>query len=374
MAADSSKTKPVPLGDEALEPIKNRTAWGQFVEGWQPQYHDVDDNRLVALAKNSALNPRGYKEVFSSPDLDIGAKASYVAGRLGHDLLTDGSRVPYWALNHPLAVTGVLGDMATAAAGLEPDYQAYRAKNDRLTQEEIDEDWARKMGFSAGQHIEGIPLGLARNAIPAMAAAAMIQASGNHNMLNALGGGRPDGFQAVLPSEEDSRVSTNPVLEAAARYVFGRTGRLLPWEEFTQERPDVSPEDYKSYAGYQFDKGPMGIGLIKGTGRNIDGEPEFTMMGFRVPFSAGTATGGAMVGAIAGAQQLQDLIPQTMPGMKSIGHRRLAGAALGALAGAISGRLGGQAVNDLVIQPVMNPEAVAREQQWLAQQQALGLL
>jgi len=53
--------------------------------------------------------------------------------------------------------------------------------------------------------------------------------------------------------------------------------------------------------------------------------------------------------------------------MKTIGHRRLAGAALGALAGAISGRLGGQAVNDLVIQPVMNPEAVAREQQWLAQ-------
>jgi hypothetical protein len=350
------------------------TVWGQFNSGWDIQYHNVDDNRLVAYAKNSALNPRGYQEVFNNKELDLGAKAAYVAGRIGHDVLTDGTRTPYWALNHPLAITGLAGDEATAAAGLQPDYRAERKKNDHLSQEQIDEDWSRKMGYSHGAHVEGVPLGLVRKAIPAMAAAAMIQASGNHNLLNALGGGRPDGFAAVLPSEEDKRVSTNPVLEAAARYVFGRTGRLLPWEEFTQERPDVSPEDYKSYSAYQFDRGPGGIGLIKGTGRNIDGEPEFTMMGFRVPFSAGTATGGAMVGAIAGAQQLQDLIPQTMPGMKSIGHRRLAGAALGALAGAISGKLGGQAVNDLVIQPTMNPEAVAREQQWLAQQQALGLL
>lgn len=356
------------------KPVRDHTPWAQFVHGFDNRYADVSDNRLASLVRNSALNPEGYGAVFKDSQLNAGAKASYVAGRVAHDVLSDGTRVPYWALNHPLAITGVFGDEATAAAGLLPDYKAARKDNKHLSKEVIDEDFSRKMGYSHANHFEGAPLALARYAIPAMAATAMVQASGNHNMLNALGGGRPAGFKAVFDSDEDSRVSTNPVLEAAVRYMFGRTGRLLPWQEFTEERPDVSPEDYKSYGAYQYDKGPGGVGLIKGTGRNIDGEPEFTMMGFRVPFSAGTATGGAMIGAIAGARELQGKIPQDLPGMKPQGHRRLAGAAIGALLGSLSGKAGGEAINDLVIQPVFNPEAVRAAAEWRLQQQAAGAL
>ena len=60
--------------------------------------------------------------------------------------------------------------------------------------------------------------------------------------------------------------------------------------------------------------------------------------------------------------------------LKTTAGRRVAGAALGALAGAISGRLGAQAVNDLAIQPILNPEALANQLAWEKQQEALGLL
>lgn len=368
--ADLSKT----VDGKKPKPVRAHTALAQFADGLDTTYADVEDNYIQSIFRNSALNPRDYGKVFKNPEIGIGGKAAYVAGRLAHDVLSDGTRVPWWALNHPLAITGVLGRAASDAANLTPDRKTYRATNPDMTMEAIDDAFSREMGYSHGGRYEGVPLAVARYAIPAMAATAMVQASGNHDMLNALGGGRSAGFQAVLPSEEDNRVSTNPVLEAAARYIFGRSGRLLPWEEFTQERPDVSESDYKAYAAYQFDKGPLGIGLFKGTSRNIDGEPEGTLMGFRVPLSAATATGGAMVGAIAGARQLETAIPQTLPGMRSIGHRRLAGAAIGALLGSLSGKAGGEAVNDLVIQPLINPEAVARAAQWTQQQQIAGLL
>ncbi|MCE2837096.1 MAG: hypothetical protein LW834_09045, partial [Cyanobium sp. 49614_E6] len=147
----------------------------------------------------------------------------------------------------------------------------------------------------------------------------------------------------------------------------GRTGRVLPWEEFTAERPDVSYDDYQSYAAYQFDKGPLGIGLIRGTTRNLDGEPEAAMMGFRVPLSAATAAAGAMAGGYLGATNAEQFINAEMQDrlkLGTAGGRRLAGAAVGGLLGAIGGKISGNLANDLVIQPILNPERVAAAAAW----------
>jgi hypothetical protein len=206
----------------------------------------------------------------------------------------------------------------------------------------------------------------------------MIQASGNHDMLNLAQGGRRAGFQAVIPQEGDYTQTASVPGELVSRYIFGRTGRLLPWEQFTAERPEISPDDYQAYRAHQFDGGLFDIGLIKGTGRNLEGEPEFTMMGFRAPLSAIGTSLGAMGGGIAGAQiaakqltENPDLLPVIS---RKQGPMRVAGAAAGALLGAIAGNLGTRATNALVIQPAINPERVQAQRAWEQQQNALGLI
>jgi hypothetical protein len=279
--------------------------------------------------------------------------------------------MPYWALNHPLAITGVAGQAAAQYAGLSPDYAKERVelegRGEAATRSAIDAEFAKRNGFYHGGEGHGVPLALARYAIPAMATGALTQLSDNTNYLNILGGGRTPGFQAVLPVQGDPTQSENALLELGARYMFGRTGRVLPWEQFHAERPDVSFDDYNRYAAYQFDKGFLNLGLIKGTTRNLDGEMEGAMMGFRVPVSAATGAVGAIAGGVFGAQQADAVINEELrnrfQGLHGTGNRRLAGAAIGAAIGAIGGKITGRLGNDLV-QPLLNPRSVAASQAW----------
>ena len=356
---------------EEAGPDPRRSVSALFDEGFNRGTGTLGESYLEGLWRNSALNPDGYGSVFKNKDIPLESKAAYAAGRLAHDVLTDGTRTPYWALNHPLAISGVVGHEISTPAGLAPNsaelIEELESKGERVTRQAIDEEFARRNGFRFNGEGSGPPLTLAKHAIPAMATAAMTMAAGNTNYLNILGGGRTAGFQAVLPVEGDPTQSSNPILELGARYLFGRTGRVLPWEEFTAERPDVSYDDYQSYAAYQFDKGPLGIGLIRGTTRNLDGEPEAAMMGFRVPLSAATAAAGAMAGGYLGATNAEQFINAEMQDrlkLGTAGGRRLAGAAVGGLLGAIGGKISGNLANDLVIQPILNPERVAAAAVW----------
>jgi hypothetical protein len=281
-----------------------------------------------------------------------------------------------------MAQTAVASDIGADAAGLNPDYDTYHqqldANNIEASRPAIDAAFAKEMGFSHRGEGTGIPLGLARKIPAVIASSALLATSGNSNFANIAGGGRQPGFESILPVEGDKTQSSNPLGELGIRYMFGRTGRLLPWEEFTAERPDVSPTDYGSYRAYQYGSGPL-LGIAKATSRNVDAEPEFTMMGFRVPLSAASTVGGTLIGGIAGAKALDRVISDEMAtrfggALKARGNRRLAGFALGALAGGVTGRLGSAAVNNAVIQPMLNPDAVAAAAQWQAEQQAKGLL
>jgi hypothetical protein len=362
---------PKPKTPEEVGPDQRRGMWAYFNRGFDRDTGSFSDSRTTALTKDSAVRLDGYGPVFKNKDVPLESKAAYVAGRLAHDVLTDGTRVVWWALNHPLAVTGLFGDEVAIRADLSPNYdverQAMEARGEAATRAAIDAEFAKREGFSHAGEGSGPPLTLARHAIPALATAAMTQFSGNTNYLNILGGGRTPGFQAVLPSEGDPTQSENPLLELGARYIFGRTGRVLPWEQFTQERPEVSYDDYQNYAAYQFDKGPGGLGLIRGTTRNLEGEPELQMMGFRVPFSAATAAAGSMLGGYLGATQADNVINAQLQerfNLQARGPRRLAGAAIGSVLGAIGGKVTGSLSNDLVIQPILNPGRVAAEAAW----------
>ena len=63
-------------------------------------------------------------------------------------------------------------------------------------------------------------------------------------LLNPFGG--QEGYKAVFESEEDPTKTSNVLGEIAAKYILGRTGNLLNWDDFKKVRPDVSKDEYMS--------------------------------------------------------------------------------------------------------------------------------
>ena len=374
-----------------------------FNAGFFPSEGRVDfaSTRLEQLYRDSILGdlvgqamgrgPSEYQKVFTDPEVGIGGKAAYVSGRVVHDIISDGSRIPYWFLNHPLAATSAVSEVASVNAGLSPNYAKLKekligeGKNELISREYLDRMWARENGFihpgvDDGTAAKGgVASGLARGVIPLASAMALIQASGNHDLLNLAGGGRTAGYQAVLPAEGNNKETTNAPLELALRYIAGRSGRLLPWEEFTEERPEVSRDDYVAARNHQFEKGLFNVGLVKGTGRNLEGEPEFTMMGFRVPFSGAATALGAMTGGAVGANVANDIIGKAMDKrrvqdiaassdkaafLSRPGSRRILGALAGSVVGGLTSNVASRLVNDAIIQPTFFADRVAAEEAW----------
>jgi len=118
--------------------------------------------------------------------------------------------------------------------------------------------------------------------------------------------GRPAGYKAILPSEEDPRKTDSPVGELLSRYFLGRTGRLLPYDEFAKERPDVDKGEYQRYKAYQFNKktdlNPLDgdfniLGALRGTTEGIHG-PEINFMGKAIPALTGILPTAAAVAGI----------------------------------------------------------------------------
>jgi hypothetical protein len=356
----------------AGSPREKAGFWRGWQEGWLHHPYESGVSQWQRIAHNSVFNPRNWR---SNPDLDYNAAAriGHILGALGKDFTTDGSRVVYWALNHPLAVTSVFAEMAAEAAKLSDDVlrAEYRAKGQKEPgRAQIEEEWAKRMGFFHPENPTGrMPAVLAKQAIPILASTAVVATSGNHDILNLAQGARAPGFKPVFPNYDDPTQTENVPLELAARYIAGRRGRLLPWEEFTQERPEVSPSDYEAYRDLERSRGALG-GLAKGTMRNLEGEPEVQLMGFRTPLSSVGTAAGTMLGGIAGSHIGNRRLLLKEPE----GVRRVAGALLGGLAGAGAGNVGTRLTNAAVIQPIVAPERQQQQRAWEEQQRAAGNL
>ena len=82
------------------------------------------------------------------------------------------------------------------------------------------------------------------------------------------------------------------MMEVAAKYILGRTGNLLPYDEFKKVRPDVSKGEYNAYKAFKWDKkGDIDIrdgdftvptGILKGSMDGIHG-PELQFLGRSLP-------------------------------------------------------------------------------------------
>jgi len=226
--------------------------------------------------------------------LPLEQRAGYAVGALAGDVATDSSRGFVWRWNHPLAMSGGIGNKAGELAGLSPTGVAL-------------------MGYSA--------------------TALMDATTGNVNWGNLEESGRPAGYQAIYANPEDPTQTTRPAEEFLTRYFVGRTGKMMPWEQFHAERPDVTPEEYIAHKKYQQSEGTLGV--LKGTWNGIDG-PEAQFMGYRVPLSAALQTGGALAGAVAASKA-----PQGTGRIATIGKsgRMLAGGMAGLAAGKLLGSL-----------------------------------
>jgi hypothetical protein len=97
-----------------------------------------------------------------------------------------------------------------------------------------------------------------------------------------------------MPSDEDPSKTSNAVAEVAAKYILGRTGGLLDYDEFKKVRPDVSKGEYNAYKAFKYDNstdlnpfdGDFTIpsGVLKGTTDGIHGA-EIQFLGRSLPLT-----------------------------------------------------------------------------------------
>ena len=205
---------------------------------------------------------------------DIAGRAAQVAGMAAGDILTDGMRNIWWFLNAPQAVSQI--------AVLQAMNNAKNANIDtsvRLAEEPLLKSRALRMAATA----------------PAVIAVSM-------GLGNAF---RQPGYKAVVPDENDPTKTANLGQELVDRYFLGRSGALLPYDEFVKERPDVSREEYNQYKNYLF--GDRSV--VKATMDGVQG-PEVTFMGKSIPLMTGILPGvagvlGARRGVKRGLQKLE---------------------------------------------------------------------
>jgi hypothetical protein len=199
---------------------------------------------------------------------ELGAQ---ISGVTAGDLASEGLRNIWWFINAPQALSTLA--VLSAVHGASQEYRDPELK---------------------GPLIRNRTYRLA-TAVPAMIATSM--AVGNF--------GRQPGFKAAVPSEADPTVSADPLGEAASRFFLGRSGSLLPYDEFVKERPDVSRGEYEAYKAYLFGNAMP----IKATMEGING-PEVTFLGKSIPIATGVlpavaAALGAGMGARRAGQALQ---------------------------------------------------------------------
>jgi len=194
-------------------------------------------------------------------------RAAQFAGVAAKDFTTQGLQNIWWFLN------------AYEAASLLAGKQAqHGAMASRLL------PWEKP--------IPGAPLGAPFSRNPLRFAASFPLVIGAASATGTLF--RQPGYAAVLPSQEDKRESSDPLTESVMRAV-GRTGALLPYDEFVKERPDVSREEYESYKSYLFGNKSM----IKFNPDGIHGA-EINFVGKSVPLLTGLlpVAGGVLGGRI----------------------------------------------------------------------------
>ena len=259
---------------------------------------------------------------------DRSTRIGQVLGHLAADLTQDRSREVWWLLNAPQAVANVANEFAISRANpnifdkLDPvldrmgnpmkasspeaidmgyvDGKSGRPKKGFKVRDEEGERVLKKRRYDPGHAAAlGIPVGVAINS--------------GIGLLNPMGG--QEGYEAAIPDAEDKSKTANVLAEVGSKYILGRSGNLLPWSEFKEQRPDVSKDEYMRYKAFKFDnKGDGNIfddgqvtlpsGVLKYNNDGIHGA-EVQFLGRSLPLAtailpAATAIAGTALGVRRG--------------------------------------------------------------------------
>ncbi len=297
-------------------------------------------------------------------------KTGQLVGSAANDLTQDTTRSVYWLLNALQATGEVINEQAlsrvvpelykksrvqsaeipfkSTADGKVPRYLNMQDKDS--IKEMVDTNKAKyvdnKLKASRGYSFDDSGDLQKRNYSPGMVQSLAIPTGIAINtglgLMSPFGGA--EGYKAALPSEDDPTKSSNVVGEIGLKYLMGRTGQLLPYEEFKKVRPDVSRDEYKRYQAFKYDKREdynptdgdltIGAGALKFTDEGIHG-PEVQFLGRGLPVTTGivpytAALAGGLTGAKYGARSKKAAI----------------GGLLGGMAGLATGQVGGNIIED----------------------------
>ena len=242
-------------------------------------------------------------------------RAGQLAGAPVRDVMNDDTRSWWWLLNAPQAVTNVGAEAAFGMAA--PELYGTKELGINISQEAgrreaLKQDKAvmrgDKLRLRGG--VQKDDLGnLRERRVKGGHAAALLFPQG-YALNTALGlmtpFGGATGYEAAVPSAEDPTKTDNVLAEVGAKYFLGRTGNLLPYDEFSKVRPDVDRDEYHRYKAFKYDKKgdydlsdgdfTLPMGVLKGTMEGIHG-PELQFLGRSLPL---TTAGVPVAASIAG--------------------------------------------------------------------------
>jgi hypothetical protein len=337
------------------------------------QGQDDDAPRLQKMAAEHPLIYRIRENLGIADDEGLEARAQLgmemkntPGGRIGQlggaavaDVIQDRSRGWWWLLNAAQATGNVANETATGmmnpdlygAQDLKTPYNltdlkaaghAHVNSNGRLVPNVgvfNAGGKAKKRNYRSGNVMAlGIPAGFAIN-----------QGIG---LMTPFGG--YEGYEAVVPDANDPSKTSNAVAEIASKYILGRTGNLLDWDEFKKVRPDVSKGEYNAYKAFKYDKAvdinpfddgniSLPAGVARATTDGIHGA-EIQFLGRSLPLNTAIMPfASAVAGATLGVRRRK---PYREGGAKA-GTPDPASVTRGIIGGS-AGALGGMAVGNLL--------------------------
>jgi len=253
-------------------------------------------------------------------------KGGQILGTVAADITQDSTRRFYWLLNALQATGEVINEAALARAN--PNLYGKKPVINQLTNKplgikadeqaiaqgiakEIDNRVVPARGYSKNME-KGIyeQRNFEPGYVQSLAIPTGIAINTGLGLMSPFGGA--EGYAAALPSDEDPSKTSNVLGEIGMKYIMGRTGNLLPYDEFVKVRPDVSEGEYRAYQAFKYDKGgdfditdgdvTLPGGAVKYTNEGIHG-PELQFLGRSLPVTTGVVPYlGALAGGVAGVR------------------------------------------------------------------------
>ena len=226
--------------------------------------HPANFRLKEALGRISPEDQQALRELDMQLRGSTAHKTGQFIGSIANDLTQDATRSVYWLLNAAQATGEVINEkllaetvpqlyQKSAVQSIDVPYKKVpggkekrilNIKDKQMREEMLNRGYAKnimqggeeKLTASRGYSFDDVGDLQKRNYSPGMVQALAIPTGVAINsglgLLTPFGG--YEGYKAAVPSEEDPTKTANPVMEVGLKYLMGKTGNLLPYNEFSK--------------------------------------------------------------------------------------------------------------------------------------------